>query len=133
MTSMKASMPFRFFLAGKRDDHNRSRLVNSTNDSRVPSNTSQVQRPMSKEAKEVQKIWELQQILLQKLAKRENIAKGFAYQHRNHSLNSHNIDPEVSLHSSALEADIEGWKREMPQVLYAMWNQHSKKSCYLSR
>jgi hypothetical protein len=64
---------------------------------------------------------EMQKWLLQKLAKRENMIKG--YQSGKHSINGKEI-PEVeegSEHCSTTIASLEEWKREMAQALHMIW------------
>jgi hypothetical protein len=63
-------------------------------------------------------------MLLQKLARGENIEKG--YQDRKYSTDDRETGRGSSGHSS-MEVDLEEWKRDMAQALHTIWGKGQSK------
>jgi hypothetical protein len=73
----------------------------------------------------------MQKMLLQKLARGENIVKG--YQNGEYPIHNQRIDveKESSEHSSTVDSDLEEWKRDMALALHTIWSPHSKSKSRL--
>jgi hypothetical protein len=77
-----------------------------------------------REPYEIEGILVMQKMLLQELARRENAVKGLTSPELKQGTNCQRvIEPEskVLAKSPTPEADIEGWKKEMAQVLHTIW------------
>lgn len=90
-------------------------------------NRRTVSQSVPKDLHEAEKTLEMQKTLLQKLARRENIIKGY----QDGTMNGQrNIEAERDIKSATTE--LEEWKRQMALVLHTIWSGNSQRRSNVS-
>jgi hypothetical protein len=120
----KARIPFKVFIANRENYHNSThsavrkggRIFNEGSHHATQSVATKPNKE-NRDLHDVEGTLEMQKMLLQKLARRENIEKG--YQDGKYSMD----DQETRRASEQypVGVDLERWKREMAQALYTIW------------
>jgi hypothetical protein len=138
---LKARISFKAFIAHRENYQNNThsavrkggRVFNSCTELEKPCNegccrrTSQSVAFRPKENRDLHAIegtLEMQKMLLQKLARGENIEKG--YQDRKYSTDDRETGRGSPGHSS-MEVGLEEWKRDMAQALHTIWGKSQSR------
>jgi hypothetical protein len=122
----KAKIPFQAFIAHRENYQNNAhsavrkggRIFNEGSRNATSQSVAIKPNKENRDLHDIEGTLEMQKMLLQKLARRENIEKG--YQDGKYSMNDQETRRESS-DQCPVELDIEGWKREMAQAPYTIW------------